>query len=296
MAETDSSTTINRRLQKILKSIDRMRPMPANINRILSVLEDKDSTANKLGGLLGLDQALTANVLQAANSAILGYGPSCTNLSDAIMRLGFDRIRTIVLGVAVSGNMTGVLPGYRLGAGELWKHSISTAITAQWFARRINFPKPEDAYVAGLLHDMGKLMLDQFALADYGRLFELVKDYDLTFYQVEQKLFGIDHAHVGGIMAYKWNFPPVLINAIQHHHSPSKAENDVLAALVNIANAMAPMEKEILRKLGKREIHSKTLKILNIKPEDLEKIKGELMKIIEDNKDILDNNMLENEN
>ena len=270
--------------------------MPANINRILSVLEDDDSTAIKLGGLLGLDQALTANVLQAANSAILGYGPSCTNLSDAIMRLGFDRIRTIVLGVAVSGNMTGVLPGYRLGAGELWKHSISTAITAQWFARRINFPKPEDAYVAGLLHDMGKLMLDQFALADYGRLFELVKDYDLTFYQVEQKLFGIDHAHVGGIMAYKWNFPPVLINAIQHHHSPSKAENDVLAALVNIANAMAPMDKEILRKMGKREIHSKTLKILKINPEELDKIKDELYKALEKNKDIMGDNLLEDEN
>lgn len=270
MTEINASSTVNRRLQKILNSVDRMRPMPTSITRVLNALGDEKSNANLLGELLGLDQALAANVLQAANSAYLGYGPSCTNLSDAVMRLGFSRIRTIVLGVAASGSLIGNLPGYRLGSGELWNHSVATAVAAQWFARAIAYPNPEDAYVAGLLHDMGKLMLDQFALADYDRLFDLVQNYGLTFYQVEQKLFGVDHAYVGGLMAVKWNFPPVLIDAIQYHHAPGQSTYKTIAALVNIANALAPLDPATLKRLGKREVHPDCLTILKMDQERLE--------------------------
>ncbi|NPV84685.1 MAG: HDOD domain-containing protein [Anaerolineae bacterium] len=277
MSNLQTSPTANRRLQKILASIDRMRPMPTSVTRVLNALEDGKSNAGLVGELLGLDQALAANVLQAANSAYLGYGPSCTNLTDAVMRLGFGRIRTLVLGVEVSGSLTTSLPGYRLGSGELWNHSVATAVAAQWFARAVSYPNPEDAYVAGLLHDMGKLMLDQFALADYDRLFDLVKNYGLTFYQVEQKLFDVDHAQVGGLMAAKWNFPATLIDAIQHHHSPHLASTrQDLAALVNIANALCPLDAATLARLGKREISPHSLEILKINPQRLEKLRVDM--------------------
>lgn len=247
--------------------------MPSSVSRVLNAISNERSNANDLGELLGLDQALAANVLQAANSAYLGYGPSCSNLTDAVMRLGFDRIKTIVLGVAASGSLSGGLPGYRLGAGELWNHSVSTAMAAQWFARNVSYPDPEDAYVAGLLHDMGKLMLDQFALADYDRLFDLVQNYGLTFFQVEQKLFGIDHAQVGSLMSRKWNFPSTLIDAIQCHHLPHKSESKELSAIINIANALAPLDENSLKRLGKREIHPKSMEILNLDPKRLESMR-----------------------
>lgn len=271
MNNPEASSSLNRRLQKILQSIDRMRPMPSTVTRVLNALENGKSNAGMVGELLGLDQALAANVLQAANSAYLGYGPSCANLTDAVVRLGFGRIRTLVLGVEASGSLARSLPGYRLGAGELWNHSVATGMAAQWFARSVSYPNPEDAYVAGLLHDMGKLMLDQFALADYDRLFDLVRNYGLTFYQVEQKLFEIDHAYVGGLIAAKWNFPAPLIDAIQFHHAPGNARSrQDLAALVNIANALCPMDPSTLQRLGKREVHPDSLKILKISPDKLE--------------------------
>lgn len=252
--------------------------MPTSVTRVLNALEDGKSSAGLIGEYIGLDQALAANILQAANSAYLGYGPSCTNLTDAVVRLGFARIRTLVLGVAASGSLTGNLPGYRLGAGELWNHSIATAMAAQWFARAVYYPNPEDAYVAGLLHDMGKLMLDQFTLADYDRLFDLVNNYNLTFYQVELKLFDIDHAQVGGLMAAKWNFPATLIDAIQQHHSPHLAKtNPELAALVNIANALSPVDPAILARLGKREIHPISLEILKLDTAKLENMRKDLI-------------------
>ncbi len=255
-----------------------MRPMPSTVTRVLHALEDSKTNANMVGELLGLDQALAANVLQAANSAYLGYGPSCANLTDAVVRLGFGRIRTLVLGVEASCSLTGSLPGYRLGAGELWNHSVATGVAAQWFARAFSYPNPEDAYVAGLLHDMGKLMLDQFALADYDRLFDLVRNYGLTFYQVEQKLFDINHAQVGGMMASKWNFPATLIEAIQCHHAPDQASiKPELSAVVNIANALCPLDATTLARLGKREVHPSSLAILKLTPQKLESLHANMI-------------------
>ena len=265
---------VSHRLQKVLASIDRMRPMPSTVTRVLHALEDSKTHASMIGELLGLDQALAASTLQAANSAYLGYGPSCTNLSDAVVRLGFGRIRTLVLGVEASSS----LPGYRLGSGELWNHSVATGMAAQWFSRAFSYPNPEDAYVAGLLHDMGKLMLDQFALADYDRLFDLVKNYGLTFYQVEQKLFDIDHATVGGLMAAKWSFPATLVEAIKCHHSPNQAKvSPELSSIVNIANALCPMDQTTLSKLGKREVHPASMTILKLTPEKLENMRANMM-------------------
>ena len=252
--------------------------MPTSVTRVLNALGDGNSNAGLVSELLGLDQALAANVLQAANSSYLGYGPSCTNLTDAVMRLGFSRIRTLVLGVEVSGNLMASLPGYRLGMGDLWNHSVATAMASQWFARALSYPNPEDAYVAGLLHDMGKLMLDQFALADYERLYDLVFRYNLTLYQVEQKLFDINHAQVGGIMAGKWNFPVTLIDAIQHHHSPNLAKtNPNLASIVNIGNALCPIDSAAGTRLGKKEIHPTSILYLKLDPEKLEKMRTEML-------------------
>lgn len=274
VAETGISTPTAKRLESILNSIEQIRPMPSSVTRILNALETPGTGASLVAEFLGLDQALAANVLQAANSVLLGYGPTCTNLTDAVMRLGFKRIRTIMLGVSVSGSLANNLAGYRLGAGELWNHSVATAIVSQWFARSLSYPNPEDAYVAGLLHDIGKLLLDQFALADYERLFDYVQNYNLAIWQVEQKLFSIDHAKVGGLMAKKWNFPPALVDAIQYHHVPPQAQCDQkLAALVNIANAFNPLDPATLMRLGKRFIHEQSLTILGITPERLEKMR-----------------------
>jgi putative nucleotidyltransferase with HDIG domain len=255
--------------------------MPSTVSRILNALDEPSTGASYISELLGLDQALAANVLQAANSAYLGYGPSCSNLSDAVMRLGFKRIRTLVLGVAASSTLNRSLPGYRLGPGELWNHSVATGTAAQWFARAINFPAPENAYVAGLLHDIGKLIMDQFAVADYDRLFDYVQNYDAAFFQVEQKLFGIDHAAVGAGMATKWNFPTELIEAIQFHHAPSQAPTHKdLAALINIANALSPLDQATLNRLGKRFVHADALKILSIKPETLEQMQERMLQYL----------------
>jgi len=265
------------RLNQILNSIERLRPMPTNVSRILMMLDDPMTTASEISEMVGLDQALAALVLQFANSATLGYGPVCSNLLVAVMRLGFRRIKTLLLGAAASGSLNNTLTGYRLGAGALWNHSIATAMAAQWLARYLGYPDPEEAYVSGLLHDIGKLVLDQFVQVDYSRLIQSMSQSNLLLWQAEERMFGIDHSGVGGLMAKKWNFPPVLVEAIRYHHAPSLAmDNSRLAAIINIANSAAVSEKYGSVDPHGHVIHPEAPRVLSIENQTLDKLMSEL--------------------
>jgi len=253
------------KVDQILAQVDKMRPMPMNVTRILNALDDSNNTASIISDLIGLDQALAASILQMANSAGMGYNAVCSSLSDAVMRLGFKRVKVLVLGAASSGPLTRRLNGYRLGAGELWNHSITTAMIAQWVSRYVSYPDPEEAYVAGLLHDMGKLILDQYMMVDYFRLLDLMRQYNLAMWQVEEKLLGIDHPTIGSLMAKKWNFPVVLVDAIRYHHAPSLAPSQPkLGAIINVANAFSKDSKYLASDPNGNMVHPESLQILHL--------------------------------
>ncbi len=260
-----------KRVDTILGSIDQLRPMPSNVTRLLRELEDPGITAGQISDQIGLDQALAALIMQMSNSALLGYGRTCTSINDAVVRLGFKRIKSIVMASAASDSMKRSLRGYRLGAGQLWEHSLAVAVAAEWVAQAVHYPQPEEAYVTGLLHDMGKLMLDQYVLSDYTKIVDYMHRYRLSLWQVEEKLIGIDHAKVGGLMAEKWHFPQSLLYGIQYHHEPSLArKNAKLAAVVNMANAFASQTNDKLPDIHSKSIHPASLTLLNVSSEKIE--------------------------
>ncbi len=276
--QTDNALIIDRRVKKILHSIELMRPIPMVITRILRSLDEPGSSAGYISEIVGLDQALAANVLQAANSAFLGYGPSCATLKEAVMRLGYKRIRTLVLAVAASRGMDGTLAGYNMAAGDMWAHSVATAVAAQWFAHAIDYPEPEEAYAAGLLHDIGKIVLNKFAEQEYRWVFNANKKQEMTTWEIEKKTFGVDHAYIGSLMAQKWTFPMVLTNAIQFHHDPAAAgEFRALAAISNLANALSPVDPETLSRLGPRKVEDVTYEILKLTPDQVTNMNNQMV-------------------
>jgi HD-like signal output (HDOD) protein len=153
---------LTQKVNIIVKSVSSLRPMPSNVTRILREVEKTDITIDVLAGLISLDQALAALVLQMSNSVSLGYSRTCSTLYEAIMYIGLARLKSILLTSSATRMLKRGLSGYRLGAGELWHHSLVTAGAAEWLAQTLRYPNPEEAYVSGLLHDMGKLLLDQF--------------------------------------------------------------------------------------------------------------------------------------
>lgn len=261
----------------IIRTVENLRPMPTSITRALRAIEDSSATSTEISEIIGLDQALSASILQAANSVSMGYSTDCSKLSEAVMRLGFKRLKGIILGIAAVGPYNQSLKGYRFGAGELWNHSIATAVSAEWISRELRYPDPEEAYTAGLLHDMGKLFLDQFVFSDYTRIVDLMLKYKLTLYMAEEQLLGIDHANVGGLIAEKWNFPIVLIDAIRYHHTPSFARtNQRLPAIINVANSFFENTGNQNALFFERSIHPETYQILNISQERIDQMHVQL--------------------
>jgi putative nucleotidyltransferase with HDIG domain len=265
------------KVDTIIKTVENLRPMPTSITRALRAIEDSSATSVEISEIIGLDQALSASILQSANSVSMGFSTDCSKLSEAVMRLGFKRLKGLILGIAAVGPFNQSLKGYRFGAGELWNHSIATAVSAEWIARELRYSDPEEAYTAGLLHDMGKLFLDQFVFSDYTRIVDLMLKYKLTLYMAEEQLLGIDHAKVGGLIAEKWNFPVILVDAIRYHHTPSFARsNQRLPAIVNVANSYFENTGNQSALFFERSIHPETYQILNISQERIDQMHVQL--------------------
>ena len=190
------------------------------------------------------------------------------------MQIGLGRLKSILLASSATDMLKRRLRGYKLGEGELWRHSLVTAVASEWLAQALRYPNTEEAYVSGLLHDIGKLFLDQFVLNDYAMIVDYVQRYQMQLWQVEEKLLGIDHARVGGMIAERWNFPVVLVDAIRCHHAPSFARtNQRLPAIVNLANSFSADYQITNTELFSFQIHPESLNILKLDGAGVEKLR-----------------------
>ena len=268
------TTMTSLRVDDIIRSVERLKPMPSNVSHILREIEKQNVGIDTLAGMIGLDQVLTALVLQISNSVSLGYSRTCSTLHEAIMHIGLQRLKSALMASPATSMMGRSLSGYHLGAGELWQHSLMVGVASEWLAQVLHYPDPEQAYVAGLLHDIGKLLLDQAVFSNYARLAEYVQKYNVQLWQVEEKLIGIDHARVGGMIAEHWNFPVVLVDAISFHHVPSFARiNQRLLAIVILANSFTEDYQVKCSALLSFQAHPESLHILKISQNDLLNIK-----------------------
>ena len=272
-------TTTTIRVSQILDTIDHLRPMPANVTRILHEIEDPNTPTPVITGLVGQDQVLAALVLQAANSVSLGYVNACFSIHEAVMRIGFRRLKSLLFISTSYQSMSGALHGYRLDSGELWLHAQKTAMVCENLARLLHSKQVEEAYVSGLLHDIGKLILNDVMQADYSRIATFILRYKMSLWEIEKKLIGIDHAQAGSLMAEHWNLPAALADSIHFHHYPAMAPADpYLPAMVNLANSVAGQQGGVSDGLSSYDLAPETLDILGLKPESMEEISAEILK------------------
>jgi putative nucleotidyltransferase with HDIG domain len=227
-------------LPALVRAVEDLPALPAVVQRVIALTEDPKSTARDINNVLTQDQGLTAKVLRLANSAFYGFPRRISTVTDATILLGFQTIRSIVLAASVSEMMKRELKGYALERGELWRHSQATAVGARMLAREVKFSRLEVAYTAGLLHDIGKLILDAYLRDEYEAVLEKVEKEHVTFLEAEEALLGFHHALVGAKVAEKWNLPLELVEAIGFHHEPERAqENPKLTAIAHIADCMS---------------------------------------------------------
>ena len=228
------------KLEHVLKRIQDLPPLPTSAMRVLELLKKPETSAKELEFVIGQDPALTAGILRQANSAFYGYARRISSLQDAIVILGFKVLQSLAMTAAVAPLLKTPIVGYEIEQDGLWQHSILTGIAAKSICKRLKLPHGDAAFTAGLLHDIGKIIISIYVqqLGDY--MLERVNIAQLSYVELEEKIIGFSHATVGGFAAKGWNLPNDLVECISFHHSPKDAkENVTLASVVHVANALA---------------------------------------------------------
>lgn len=229
-------------LEYIVSKVDDMKVLPEIINKIISLTEDPDSTVEDMEKAILGDQILTTKILRLANSAYYGYARKISTISQATVLLGFQAIKSIALASTVSIFLTSELKGYSLEKNELWTQSQTCAIVSRYIAKHIKYPSPEEAYVAGLLRDIGKTILNQHMEKEYSEVLNLIEEGNMSFLEAEKAILGFDHAEIGEKVAEKWNLPKALVDSIGHHHTPEDSNiNQLLVSIVHVADAITMM-------------------------------------------------------
>lgn len=233
------NVAVPEKLQQLVQTIRDLPALPEVVVRVMRMTEDPRTDAQSIARVIATDQAMAARVLKLANSAFYGLPRRVSTLSEAVVILGFRTIKNLAIAASTFELLNREIAGYWLQRGELWRHSLACAIGAQMIARRIRLPVTEEAFVAGLLHDIGKVAINLFVREQFDQIMERALQDRIAFVDAEQAVLGFNHAMAGGLIAEKWNLPPSLVAVIKYHHQPSTApERDPMISIVHLADVL----------------------------------------------------------
>lgn len=222
-----------------VKTIIQLPALPALALEVVEMVDNPKTSAQQLGRLISADSALTGKVLKIANSPFYGFPKKISTVDFAIIVLGFDALKEIVISIALVSTLQRKTDTY-FNTQMFWDHSISTGVIARRLARDIGYRVTGEVFVAGLLHDMGISVLNKYFASDFHRIVEIVRESELSFCEAEESVLGLTHAEIGGWLGERWNLPDHLVESIACHHQPSKATiNPQLVAIIHCADVFA---------------------------------------------------------
>ncbi len=233
----------DQQLKKIIMSTRDLPAMPHVAGKVLELSSDPNTSAAQLQKVISDDQAMTARILKIANSAMYACSRKIKTLTEAIVMLGFNSIRSLVVTSAARNlYMTG---NKRMGLKErlLWEHSIGTAFGCRLLVQGQYPAMAEEAFLAGLMHDIGKLVLNQHAGEQYDEVVQVVYNENRPFVETERDLIGFDHTEVGAMLVNKWKLSPILETVIaDHHQEESFSRDNLLLLYLDLANKLCKRE------------------------------------------------------
>ncbi|MFN8556914.1 MAG: HDOD domain-containing protein [Dehalococcoidia bacterium] len=223
-------------LHEFVAKVNQIAPLPAVALKVLQLAEDDRTSAQDLASALATDQALTAKLLRLANSAYFAAGREIATVRDAVVLLGMVEVRRLVLTTALMGRFND--DSGRLSIPAFWGHALAVGMVAEVMARQTNLARPEEAFTAGILHDIGKLVMNQYAREHFEAAAGVATEKGIPLERAEAEVFGFSHPALGFRLAEIWRLPPALCDAIAEHHAQPETDHG-LAYLVAKANSMA---------------------------------------------------------
>ena len=229
-------------LELLVAQVENLPGLAEVALRVIRTVDNPRSSAAQVAHELSTDQALTARVLKLANSVAFTGSRPISTVSEAVVRVGMRSIRNLAYAASCEQMMTDPLDGYALKHGELWRHSYACGMAAQIIAKTVGYKPSEEAFVAGLLHDIGKVMLNTYLRDNYARVRARVESDAIPFMEAEVAELGFDHAMAGGMMLKHWRLPENLVDAITDHYDPMASEKpSQLSQIVHVADIVTTM-------------------------------------------------------
>lgn len=238
---TFATTTRTVDVRTLLAEVDELPSIPETLIRILKVLDDPASGPADLTRVVRMDAPVMAKVLRLANSPYYSSRADLADINRCVAVLGYRTVRQVAICITVASSLMSAMEnaGGQMDYRELWRHSVVTGAVSRHLARLVGYPDPEEAFTAGLLHDLGKFVLEVYAPQVYGKLIADRHARGLTLPQIEQATFGFDHAALGAAFAESWRFPPLLVHAFGEHHQPVLGRATTREAKVTAVVALA---------------------------------------------------------
>lgn len=231
--------TLNQSLDSYINRVSTLPPAPAILPQLMTILHRHDVDSGRVVELIECDPGLTAAVLRLCNSAFFASATPATDLLEAVVRLGFEHVYQLVVAIIGARAMRPAQKGYGIDEGELWKHSVATALAAKAMASDHGVDG-NLAFTAAILHDIGKIVLAQALEQSYARLVKEIQVNQASLLESESAILGVQHAEIGGRLLARWNFPDSLVAAVWNHHSPAAAIGfERLASFVYLGNMVA---------------------------------------------------------
>ena len=211
------------KIKQITSHISKLPTLPTVATKLLHMIEDPNVSAREISELISVDQALTARLLKLVNSAYYGFPRKISTITHSVVILGFNTLRDLVLSSTLFDvfENRGDIMGF--SREQFWKHTIATAVCAKMLAKDFHFRVAGEAFVAGLLHDIGKLIIDS---SFHDMFIEIVNYKDMkmiSMNQAERLVLGVTHAEIGEWLADEWKLPKAVVESIGYHHNPEKA-------------------------------------------------------------------------
>lgn len=226
-------------IEDIVSQVHSLPPMPDTVLKLMSVINDPKSSMDDIVEAIKYDQAVTSEVLKLCNSAFFGLSRKITSLNDAMLTLGTVKVFQLVMSVHTNSMLSREQRGYGLQPGMLWKHSVAVALASSLFGQRIGLPNIDLVFTAGLLHDVGKVILNEYVADGFYEIIRRVTNEGMTFSEAEQEVLGCSHEEVGSMIAEQWKLPDAIVRCIRFHHTPGElVPHDTHVDIVYLANCV----------------------------------------------------------
>ena len=230
------------KLREAVESILKIYTIPVILKKVLDVVADERSSVADLVEVIQHDQALSSKIVATANTAFYGFRRNISSIPSAAVTLGFNMVRSLAVSVSVFRCASGDLAFLK----RLWEHSFETALAASLVAERTGLVRKEDAFLAGLIHDLGRAILYQIYGEKYLRVTAGASEEAVSAKEINS--YGADHSLVGAWFVDKYRFPKECVLAIEHHHDPENCDGagsiGVMASIVHIADRISVMGKD----------------------------------------------------